>query len=438
MRMQRPENISTGRPLLLRALAGAALLQGLLGTSGTQGADLLDDCEALGRWRPASGHPTPVLTRVEGPPACGGALRIVFSESEKAPFVGRQIQPGQGTPPATTWDQARGLSFWFKGDGADGFVTLLLIDESFTRRHAALVSLKSTHWRQVKLRWEDFVPEAVSSGWFGAPHSNTKPASIRAFWFGREAYLKPWTPCAFEVDEFRLERDLALPAEGPPPAPGLPRTLAKLKARQEVRIVALGDSVTYGSHVDERERKAYPARLEELLRQRFGYAGITVHNRGHGGLETRQGIVLIPRDVGALAPDLALVHFGYNDYTSMLSQRLSEDECRAIAAENFRQYVARIRLATEGKTEVLLIATLPGADELRHHAMDFFGTVASAVALEQQCAFSTRPRDAFQDALKAGKLETLFARLPNQELDVAHPNTMGHNLFAESLLKAFE
>ncbi|MCW8129636.1 MAG: CIA30 family protein [Planctomycetota bacterium] len=409
----------------------AALLLAAGQARGADEAPLIDNGENASLWRSYSGKPKPEIAASAAGHA-GGAIKFTLPESSGPQFVGRSVNAD------ASWDQTQGLSFWLKGDGSDHFIAVSLIDDSYTKRYAALVDLKSTEWRQVKLRWEDFVPEIVSADWMSRKDGNMKPSLVRALWFGRWFYFRPFAASTFEVDDIRLEAKIDPPAAHLPEAPGIPRTLAKLKAKQPVRIVALGDSITYGTHVPQRETNAYPGRLQELLRKKFGYDGVTVVNKGIGGIETRQGIALLTRDLGNPPPDLVTAHFGYNDYSSMLEKRLPAAECATLAGQNLRELVRRVRSLSNGATEVLLIATIPGADEERHTAMDFFGDQAKAVADELKCGFTEGPRAAFREAQKAGKLDENFVRLDDGKLDVAHPNVPGQLRFAEALLKAFE
>jgi lysophospholipase L1-like esterase len=416
---------STGRswPALLLLAVLPSLARGGEGT-------LLDSFDAVGKWRPLSGKPTPELSSVKDGRA-GGAVRFTFFESSQAQFAGRAVQ-------TEGWDQARGLSFWFKGDGSASFVALELLDEGYTQRHAALISLSSTEWRRVALAWEDFVPETITGDWWGSGGARFTPSGVKALWFGRWFYLKPWSACTFEVDELRLEEQLERPPAPRPAEGGLPRTLAKLRAKEPLRIVALGDSITYGTHLTRREAEDYPARLQALLRERFGYEGVAVANRGQGGLETRQAIALLRALLAGEPPDLVTAHFGYNDFSSMREHRFTPEARQKTAARDARELVQRIRVLTGGRSEVLLIATIPGGDPERRSAMDFFGTAGREAAAELGCGFTDAPRAAFQQALAAGKPEDVFVRLPDGKLDVAHPNAAGQQLFAAALLKVFE
>jgi len=388
-------------------------------------AETVDECESGAGWRPLSGRPTP---RVETTSAGhdGGALRLSFFESREASFVGRAVAANED------WDRAAGLSFWLKGDGSENFLAVTLLDESLTRRHAALVGLRSKEWQQVRLRWDDFVPETFASDWFGEPEARMRPSDVRALWFGRWFYLRPWSSCSFELDRICLEERLPAPPDRPSEDCGLARTLAKLKARQEVTIAALGDSITNGFRLERPERDAWPAQLQKLLRKRFDYKAIQVRNLGIGGLETRQAIALLPRDIGAAPPDLAIAHFGYNDLTAMEERRIPEAARNGIAARNLRELVQRIRRVSCGRTDVLLVATVPGGDRARRNALDFFGQEAATVARELRCSFTDAPRAAFRGP------QALFTQLPDGRQDISHPHAEGQRVFAEALLAAFD
>jgi len=394
------------------------------------GSEVIDDCDEVGQWRPLSGRPTPEVARVSVG-RNGGALRISFHESKESQFAGRGVTADEG------WSRAAGLSFWMKGDGSDGFVAVTVLDETLTRRHAALLSLRPREWQRVRLRWEDFVPETMAIDWFRSPTARMKPSQIRAIWFGRWFYLRPWQACSFEVDDLRLEERIDAKPSLTPPASGIPRTMAKLKAKQKVSITALGDSITSGYRLKNPEREAWPAVLEKGLRKEFDYKDVEVRNRGIAGIETRQSIALLPRDIGVAPPDLAIAHFGYNDLTAMEERRIPRLLRRQIASRNFVELVKRIRQVSDDKTEVLLIATVPGGNRARRSALDFIGEEAQRVATELKCGFTDLPRQTFQTILEKKGPKELFAKMPDGSQDVSHPHKDGQKVFAEALLKVF-
>ncbi len=78
------------------------------------------------------------------------------------------------------------------------------------------------------------------------------------------------------------------------------------------RILAIGDSCTFGWRVTEPE--SYPAQLEALLNQRAGGDRYQVINAGVPGYTSYQGLVYL-RDRGlALRPEIVVIGFGFNDF----------------------------------------------------------------------------------------------------------------------------
>lgn len=80
---------------------------------------------------------------------------------------------------------------------------------------------------------------------------------------------------------------------------------------KEFRLVAFGDSLTYGygvlSHV------AYPVRLQRELPEKQPSLRWKVYNRGINGETTREARLRLERDVLRLKPQIAVVLLGSND-----------------------------------------------------------------------------------------------------------------------------
>lgn len=81
-----------------------------------------------------------------------------------------------------------------------------------------------------------------------------------------------------------------------------------------IRIACLGDSITYGAGIDDREHKSYPAQLALQLGSKFD-----VHNLGHSGATlSRTGD--LPywgteeyKGLAAVKPDVIILMLGTND-----------------------------------------------------------------------------------------------------------------------------
>ncbi len=77
------------------------------------------------------------------------------------------------------------------------------------------------------------------------------------------------------------------------------------------RIVALGGSTTYGTSVTAAE--SYPAQLQQVLRDDYGYANVEVVNAGVAGYTTFQTFVNLAYRVTELQPDLVIIYHAGND-----------------------------------------------------------------------------------------------------------------------------
>lgn len=92
---------------------------------------------------------------------------------------------------------------------------------------------------------------------------------------------------------------------------GAPKPAAK---PAPVRVACVGNSITYGMLVEDREKNCYPAVLGRMLGQgydvrNFGHSGATLLNKGHNPYtKTKEYAETI-----AFRPDIAVIHLGIND-----------------------------------------------------------------------------------------------------------------------------
>ncbi|MDX1364782.1 MAG: sialate O-acetylesterase [Arenibacter latericius] len=83
---------------------------------------------------------------------------------------------------------------------------------------------------------------------------------------------------------------------------------------QKIKVACVGNSVTYGTRVAERERNAYPVQLQELLGDNyevanFGYPGATALKNGHKPYWDNP----IFKESKSFQPNLVIIHLGLND-----------------------------------------------------------------------------------------------------------------------------
>lgn len=102
------------------------------------------------------------------------------------------------------------------------------------------------------------------------------------------------------------------------------RTDREVAQKKGIRVLCLGDSVTFGYRVPvahDRNRPSvfdgseqpYPALLEKALRGRFPGKEIEVFPLACPGYTSGQGAAWLQRDIAKLQPDLVTACFGWND-----------------------------------------------------------------------------------------------------------------------------
>ena len=90
--------------------------------------------------------------------------------------------------------------------------------------------------------------------------------------------------------------------------------LLPLSARRVIKVACVGNSITYGTGVADREQKAYPVVLQRLLGkgyqvENFGKPGATLLRRGHRPYFAQPEF----RAALQFRPDIAVIHLGIND-----------------------------------------------------------------------------------------------------------------------------
>lgn len=90
-------------------------------------------------------------------------------------------------------------------------------------------------------------------------------------------------------------------------------SVAGVEARVK-KVACVGNSITYGMRIENREENCYPAQLGRMLGSEyevanFGHSGATLLNHGHNPY------MKLPefKDALAFTPDIVLIHLGIND-----------------------------------------------------------------------------------------------------------------------------
>lgn len=103
------------------------------------------------------------------------------------------------------------------------------------------------------------------------------------------------------------------------------REFADEKPKGRIRIIAVGDSVTFGAEM------SYPALLEECLGSSY-----EVINAGVPGYSSFQGLKLLEKYLPAYQPDVLIVMYGWNDH--WLAWGFSDSEQKFSFADTSRRF----------------------------------------------------------------------------------------------------
>lgn len=342
------------------------------------------------------------------------AVELSFEEKSQNSFFATKIRGND------SWDQAAGFSFWLRGDGSKNFGGLQFIyDEDYSVRYDYIFPLANNEWHQVVVAWSDLIPVLPGGNNRSLDaQSGNKPSKISALWFGKWWYHRDYPACKFAVDDFRLIDKIETDSRDyKPSANPLDRTLAKLKAGEPITIVTMGDSLTDTRHWANREVN-WPSLLKKELESKYK-SKVTIVNPAIGGTQLRQNIVLMPRWLAETPePDLVTICFGFNDWDA------------GMRGEEFRRSyidaVNRIRRATGGKSDVMILTTSPAATRW-----------SEMVELSQACRDAAKDRNAgLADLEKAMHAAGERDRERLYVDDKVHLGPAGHEVVKEEVLRA--
>ncbi|HLT50680.1 MAG TPA: GDSL-type esterase/lipase family protein, partial [Arenibacter sp.] len=123
--------------------------------------------------------------------------------------------------------------------------------------------------------------------------------------------------------------------------------------KDPIKIACVGNSITYGSGVANREHNAYPAQLQAMLGsgyqiRNFGVGGATLLNKGDKPYRKTQAYT----DALQFKPDVVFIKLGTND--SKLQNRVHLDEFEADYIDLINSFKK-----DNGKTRIVLLLPVP-------------------------------------------------------------------------------
>lgn len=119
------------------------------------------------------------------------------------------------------------------------------------------------------------------------------------------------------------------------------------QAKSRIKVACIGNSITYGLGLPDRDTQAYPIRLQQLLGKKyevrnFGHSGCTLLRRGHHPYVSEQEY----REAVDYAADLIIIHLGVND-TDPRNWPNFQDEFNqdyTLLIDSLRQYNPKARV----------------------------------------------------------------------------------------------
>jgi acyl-CoA thioesterase-1 len=213
----------------------------------------------------------------------------------------------------------------------------------------------------------------------------------------------------FPVDIFLQEMRMIRPE----------KTIAKLKSGEDVKIVAIGDSLTYGWQVS----KGYLDFLNEMLRKRYPGTYFQIVNKGIPGDTASGGLDRIDSDVYFYDPDCVLVEFALNDAFCGYSPELF--------GRNIQEMIAGIRKNTQA--EVVLVTAVWLDDPKSYDFVEkfFYGKLEEMA--EKFGLPVARVHEHWRRQVQSGAVD--FQELV--QFDGVHPTVVGYRLMAEAVMDVF-
>ena len=192
-------------------------------------------------------------------------------------------------------------------------------------------------------------------------------------------------------------------------------TIEKMDKGKSIRIVALGDSLTYGWMVE----KGYIDFLDEMLKKKYPKATITIINRGLPGDTSRGGLFRLQKHVIEENPDLVLLQFALNDALT----GFTVDEFYS----NMKSMVEQIQQDTSA--EILLMTSPLIYDRvMQRMAEPYYGRIIT-LAAEKKLPLA-QVHEYWGQKISGGVEHRGLV-----QDDLAHPTVEGHLLMAEAVME---
>jgi lysophospholipase L1-like esterase len=206
----------------------------------------------------------------------------------------------------------------------------------------------------------------------------------------------------------------------------------------EIRIVALGDSITNGVREGVSEKDTYRHLLQEELSQKTGYK-VEVINAGVNGDITTIAKLRLKRDVLQHNPDYVTVMFGVNDAGYYRPATDSMADTPRVTSEDFRENLATIIKAIRGiAAKPVLVTPVPMNRFYAHRNFPAYVENGLNYLVDE---YSDIIRElSLQLGVPIIDIHRAFSDDPDAYLmvpDGIHPDKKGHRFIADIFIREF-
>jgi lysophospholipase L1-like esterase len=197
----------------------------------------------------------------------------------------------------------------------------------------------------------------------------------------------------------------------------LTESLGKLNSGEEIKIVALGDSLTYG-WMTERGFLDY---LKTMIMKKYPDSKLKILNRGIPGDTAKDGLRRVDSDVIRLSPDLVFIQFALNDaYTGFSS---------ADFQKNIESIILKIK--EDSNAEIALITSVALLNPEENKIADEFYSIISQCGERYNIPVAA-VHEYWEEKISSGIRHSLLV-----QSDGIHPTEKGYELMAEAVFKLF-
>ena len=186
---------------------------------------------------------------------------------------------------------------------------------------------------------------------------------------------------------------------------------------ESIKIACVGDSITFGAGVENRDSNNWPKKLGELLGEKyevhnFGVNGATMLQKGNHPY-WKTGAWKKAQD---LKPDIVFIKLGTND-----SKMVNWQHSKEFSAD-YKKMIASLR-ALDSKLRIILLLPVPSFVE---------GQNISTKRVQKEVIPQVR-KVAFEEKLELIDLYQVFINRPEEMPDKIHPNAKGAERIAQHL-----